>query len=276
MGQAWNEAISLLSANRDTVLAIVGLFFFLPYFALALFAPEAVNPAPVEAPPGTDPEVVMNAALDALLQQYADNWPLFLILSVAQFVGTLSLLALLTDRARPTVGEALQRGLKSTPSYLAAQILAALFVMVVIGIPLGILGQFVPPAIAVLFGLVLFFVMLYIFVKFALIAPVIAMENEFNPITAMRRSWTLTKGNSFRLAAFFLLLILAIGIVALLVTSILGLVLSAFGEPVTNIGNGIVSGLSNAVVGAILLAVLAGVHRQLAGPSRESITDTFE
>ncbi|MEL7218162.1 MAG: hypothetical protein AAGK01_06995 [Pseudomonadota bacterium] len=45
MGQAWNEATTMLSANRDTVLAIAGLFFFLPYFALALFIPEAINPA---------------------------------------------------------------------------------------------------------------------------------------------------------------------------------------------------------------------------------------
>ncbi len=276
MGQAWNEATMLLSANRDTVLAVVGLFFFLPYFALALIAPEAINPAPVEAPPGTDPEVAMNAAVDALLQQYANNWPLLLVLTLAQFVGTLSLLALLTDRARPTVGEALQRGLRSTPSYLAAQILSVLFVMIVAGLPLAILGQFAPPAAAVLFGLFLSLVVLYIFVKFALVAPVIAIEDQLNPIAALRRSWTLTKGNSFRLAAFFLLLILAIGIVALLVTSILGLVLAAFGDTVSNVGNGIVSGLSNAIVGALLLAVLAGVHRQLAGPSDEAVSETFE
>jgi len=266
----------MLSANRDTVLAMVGLFFFLPYFALALIAPEAINPTPVEAPPGTDPEVAMNAAFSALADNYAANWPLFLILSVAQFIGTLSLLALLTDRARPTVGEALQRGLKSTPSYLAAQILVALFAGVVVGLPLGILGQFVPPAVVVLVGFFLIIVVLYLFVKFSLIAPVIAIENQLNPITAMRRSWALTKGNSFRLVGFFLLLIVAIGIVSVLVTSVLALVLSAFGESVANIGNGIVSGLANAVVAALLLTVLAAVHRQLAGPSNEAISETFE
>jgi len=125
-------------------------------------------------------------------------------------------------------------------------------------------------------GFLLIIVVMYLFVKFALIAPVIAIENQLNPITAMRRSWALTKGNSFRLVGFFLLLIIAIGIVSLLITSVLGLVFSAFGETIANIGNGIVSGLSNAVVAALLLAVLAAVHRQLAGPSSDAITETFE
>ncbi|MEM8724984.1 MAG: hypothetical protein AAGE86_05610 [Pseudomonadota bacterium] len=276
MGQAWNEATTLLSANRDTILAVAGLFFFLPYFALALFAPEAINPTPVEAPPGTDPEVAMNAAFAALQQQYADNWPFFLILLLAQFVGTLSLLTLLTDRSRPTVGEALKRGLKGTPSYLLSQILVALFAGIAVGLPLGIVGALLPPAFAILIGIMLIGVVLYLVVKFSLIAPVIAIEEELNPIKAMIRSWTLTKGNSFRLVAFFILLIIAIGVVSLLITMVLGTVFSAFDQSIANIGNGTVSGLINAAIGALLLAVLAAVHRQLAGPSREAMTETFE
>ncbi len=266
----------MLSANRDTVLAVVGLFFFLPYFALALFVPEAINPTPVEAPPGTDPEVAMNAAFAALQQQYTDNWVYFVILAVAQFTGTLSLLALLTDRTRPTVGEALMQGLKSTPSYLVSQILVALFAGIAVGLPLGIVGAFLPPAFAVLIGIMLLGVVLYLVVKFSLIAPVIAIESELNPFKAMLRSWSLTKGNSFRLISFFILLIIAIGVVSLLITMVLGTVFSAFDQSIANIGNGVVSGLINAAVGALLLAVLAAVHRQLAGPSREAMTETFE
>ena len=276
MGQAWSEATAILGANRDMVLAIAGLFFFLPSFALALFVPEAVNPSPVEAPPGTDPQVAMNAAMSALMEQYAKNWPLFLMLSLAQFVGTLSLLALLTDSARPTVGEALKRGLKSTPSYLASQILVALLAGVVVGLPLGIVGALLPGAVAVLVGLVLIIVVVYLFVKFALIAPVIAIEGELNPLAAMRRSWALTKGNSLRLFAFFFLLLIAIGIVSILVTAVLQLVFSAFDQSIANIGNGLVSSVINAVVAALLLTVLAAVHRQLAGPSTEAVADTFE
>ncbi|QUL36708.1 glycerophosphoryl diester phosphodiesterase membrane domain-containing protein [Erythrobacter sp. JK5] len=276
MGQAWSDATGILGANRDTVLAVAGLFFFLPSFTLALIVPEAINPAPVNAPPGTDPQVAMNAAWEAVAKQYIDNWPLFLLLSLAQFIGTLSLLALLTDRARPTVGEALQRGLKSTPSYLAAQICVALFAGVVVGVPLGLLGAFAPPALTIMVGLVLVLVLLYLMIKFSLIAPVIAIESELNPINAMRRSWQLTKGNSFRLVAFFLLLIIAIGVVSLLFTLVLGTVFAAFGDPVANIGTALVSSLVNAAVAVLVLGVLAAIHRQLSGSTSEAVANTFE
>ena len=134
MGKAWTDAVGMIGSNRDTLLAIAGLFFFLPSLALALIVPEAMQPAPVEAPPGTDPQIVMNAAVEALKQHYIDNWPFFLAIILAQYVGTLSLLALLIDHKRPTVGEALQIGFKSTPSYIATTLLMALMAALVIGL----------------------------------------------------------------------------------------------------------------------------------------------
>ena len=276
MGKAWSDATSLISGNRDTVFAVAGLFFFLPYLAMALIAPEALSPAPTQAPPGTDPQVVIDQAVAALTQQYADNWPYFLIAFFAQIIGTLSLLALLTDIGRPTVGEALQRGLISIPSYLAAQILGALAGIIVVVVPLAIVGQFAPPAAAVLLALLLAVVAVYIYVKLALVSPVIAIESELNPIKAMRRSWALTKGNSIRIFAFLMLLLIAVGVVAVLVTLILGTVFAAFSPAIAGIGNGIVTAIVNAVVGVIFIAVLASIHRQLAGPSNEATAETFE
>ena len=276
MGKAWSDATSLISGNRDTVFAVAGLFFFLPYLAMALIAPEALSPAPTQAPPGTDPQVVIDQAVAALTQQYADNWPYFLIAFFAQIIGTLSLLALLTDIGRPTVGEALQRGLISIPSYLAAQILGALAGIIVVVVPLAIVGQFAPPAAAVLLALLLAVVAVYIYVKLALVSPVIAIESELNPIKAMRQSWALTKGNSIRIFAFLMLLLIAVGVVAVLVTLILGTVFAAFSPAIAGIGNGIVTAIVNAVVGVIFIAVLASIHRQLAGPSNEATAETFE
>ena len=37
MGVAWTTATGLIGANKDTISAIAGLFFFLPSFAAALF-----------------------------------------------------------------------------------------------------------------------------------------------------------------------------------------------------------------------------------------------
>lgn len=275
MGKAWTQATGLIGSNRDTIGAIAGLFFFLPSLALALFAPELVNPQPA-APAGADPQVAMQAALDQMSQAYTDNWALFLALTIAQFVGSMSLLALLTDRGRPTVGEALRIGLTSIPSYLAAQILSALAVGLAVGIPLGIVAAAGSAIATVLIGFALVLVAAYLFVKFSLIAPVIAIDGVRNPITALRQSWRLTKGNSFRIAAFVLLLFFTIGIIAALVSGILGLVLSALGSQIADIGTGLVSAAVNTFIGVIFLVVIAAVHRQLSGQTPEGLAQTFE
>lgn len=276
MGKAWTQTTALIGANKDTISAIAGLFIFLPSFAAALFVPEIANPPQPAPQPGADPQVAMQAALNQLTAMYTDNWALFLAITIAGFVGSMSLLALLTDRGNPTVGEALGKGLKSIPSYIAAQLLSGLAAGLVIGLPLGLVGAFAPPAVTVLVGLLLVVLAIYLVVKFSLIAPVIAIDEVRNPFTAIARSWQLTKGNSLRIFAFLVLLFVVIVIIGALVQGVLTLILSAFGGAVASIGTGIVGALVNAVVTVIFLVVIAAVHRQLAGASPERLAETFE
>jgi len=276
MGKAWTQATGLIGSNRDTIGAIAGLFFFLPSFASALLAPEILDPAQPAPATGDDPQVAMQAMLDQMSAFYADNWPVFLAVTIAGFVGSISLLALLSDRGNPTVGEALGKGLKSIPSYIAAQLLSAIAAGLVIGLPLGLIGAFAPPVVMVLAGLVLVVLAGYLFVKFSLIAPVIAIDEERNPFAAIARSWRLTKGNSVRIVIFFALLFITIVIIGALVQGILTLILSAFGGAVASIGTGLVSALINTVITVIFLVVLAAIHRQLAGASPERLAETFE
>jgi hypothetical protein len=280
MGLAWTEATGLIGANRDTVSAIGGLFFFLPALAVALFIPEMATSATIP-PPGAgggaaNQQAVMQEALNQITAMYVANWPLFAAVTIAQFVGSLSLLALLTDRGRPTVGEALKTGLKTSLAYLLAQVLSSLGIALIIMIPLRIIMAAGSPVAAVIVGLMLMLVAVYAFIKFSLLAPVMAIDGEMNPFKALARSWRLTKGNSFRIAAFMLLLFFTIGIIAALVSGILGLVLSAFGSSIATIGNGIVSAAVNTLIGVIFLVVIAAIHRQLAGQSPEGLAATFE
>lgn len=276
MGRAWTLATGLIGANRDTIGAIAGLFFFLPSLITAIFVPELANPQSAAPPSGADPDAAMQALMSQMTAVYAANWPLLLGVLVIQFVGSMSLLALLTDRGRPTVGEALGTGIKSIPAYLGAQIISSLGAGIAAGVPFGIIAAVAPPAVTVIAGLVLLIAIIYMFIKFALIAPVIAIEGERNPITALKRSWQLTKGNSLRILLFLFLLMFTIGIIATLVSAVLTLILSALGEPVATIGTNVVSGLVNALVTVIFLVVTVAIHRQLAGPSSEALAETFE
>lgn len=275
MGVAWTQTTAMIGANRDTISAIAGLFFFLPSFAASLLMPELVNPQPV-GPQDGDPQAAMRAMIDQMSALYAENWPLILATIAAQFIGSLCLFALLSDRGNPTVREALGTGLRSLPTYLAAQLISAVGVGVALGLPLGLVSSLAAPAVAALVSLVLIVVVFYLFIKFALIAPVIAVENERNPISALTRSWRLTKGNSLRILLFLLLLFVTIGIISALVTAVLTLVLSAFGGAVASIGTGLVSAAVNTLISVIFLVVIAAIHRQLAGTMPEGLAATFE
>ncbi len=98
-------------------------------------------------------------------------------------------------------------------------------------------------------------------------SPAIAIERVINPIAALGRSWRLTRGNSFRLFAFYLLLLIAFVIVSAIVSLIGGLLFALGGEHAALIGNSLVAGLINAGFACVAYAVLASLHKRLAAPS---------
>jgi hypothetical protein len=271
MGRAWNDAVALLRGNRQVVLVVAGVFFFLPYLALILFMPDYMaSMGPAAAGEPADP----SQALEQFTRVYADIWWAILIIMVIQGIGMLGLLALLTDRGRPTVGEALGIGAKSFLPYLGAQILQSIVIVLIIMIPFAV-GAAAGAAVGVILGLLAVVAVAYLFTKFSLSIPVIVIEKVMNPVTALGRSWSLTKGNSVRLFAFYVLLFIALIVIAL----VLGIVFGIVGALTGPEGALIVTGLSNAVLNmvavTVFLAVLAGVHRQLSG-SAATVGETFE
>ena len=271
MGAAWNEAMRLIAANRQVVAIVAGVFFFLPYLAFMLLfmnQMEALEAAQMANP---NPEAV-GAAMMAF---YGQIWWAILLMVVIQAIGMLGLLALLTDRSRPTVGEALSIGAKLFLPYLGAQLVVSVVLGIMMLLPFAV-GAAVSVTAGVLLGLIAIVALCYLFTKFMLVPPVIAIERETNPLTALGRSWRLTKGNSVRLFFFMVLLLIAIVVIGGVVSMVVGLVFALFGATAALIGQAIVSGLLNAIWVVLFLAVLAAIHHQLAGPSTETVRETFE
>ena len=50
MGTAWTQATGLMGANRDTISAIAGLFFFLPALASGLLLARQTSLMGMESP----------------------------------------------------------------------------------------------------------------------------------------------------------------------------------------------------------------------------------
>ena len=273
--RAWREASAAASANREVLLAVAGVFFLLPGLASVLFLSDFQadmmanfgNPAAAERiMKGMTGPVVGFGLVSFLLQA----------------IGYLAMLALLTDRARPTVGEAIRSAIKALPSVIGAALLffvGYMMAIVAFAVLAGAMSSVAGfGAVAVLLVVLLIGGVFYAMVKLSLVLPVIVIDRVHNPMAALVRSWQLTRGNSLRLLAFYLLL----GLAYLVIVMVVGMVSMALAALIAGQGKvsmvigGVVSGVVGAAASALFTAILAAIHRQLAGPSAEAIGATFD
>lgn len=269
MSAAWNEASRLLAANRQVITVVAGVFFFLPYLAFALMFMNET--AALEAARAADPDPA--AIGDAMAEFYGGVWWVVILLAVIQGIGLLAILTLLTDRARPTVAEALKTGVRLLLPYLGAQLLVSvvLGLLVLLAVAVGIGASALAALLATIVAAAL---VCYLFAKFLLTPPVIVVERQTNPIAAMGRSWRLTRGHALRVFAFVFLLILAVAIVGAVVSMVVGLALALAGSDAALLGQAILSGLINAVFYVIFAGAIAATYRQLAGKPAEKAPET--
>ena len=273
--RAWREASAAASANRDVLLAVAGVFFLLPGLASIFFLSDFQ--ADMMANIG-NPE----ASQRLMAEMTGPVVGVGLFSFAFQSVGYLAMLALLTDRTRPTVGQAILTAIKALPSVIGAMLLFAIgYMMAIIFVamlaaPLRAMGG-LAGVLVLLFALIVGGAA-YTAVRFSLVLPVIAIENVRNPVAAMMRSWSLTRGNSLRLFGFYLILMIVYLILLLVVSMVAVLILSlvAGQGKITMLVSGVVSGAVGAAASVLLTAILAAIHRQLAGPSKEAIGATFD
>ncbi len=267
MGRAWNEATSMIAANRELVAIIAGIFVFLPSLVLAIVAPEMIS-GPTEVNP-EDPLATMTAF-------YSENGLWIFLLAIVQAVGSLALFSLFTD-GRPTVGDAIKTGAVTLVPYILAQILLVLVIAVVIGVPIGLAVAAGGPAAGALVGILGFVAFIYMMVKFSLLAPVMVIAGVLNPAKALKTSWDVTKGNSIRLLLFYVLLMLAVIVVAVVFGLVSGLLVAMLGTgAVSLMVAGAINGILGAVWAVLIVSVLSASYRQLAGPSATEVSETFE
>lgn len=271
LGKAWEDAVAMLNANKDVVLIMAAVFFFLPGAISGIIAPEPTElNAMLASGAQPDPDEVANI----FLAYIADVWWIYLLASLFSAIGMLGLYALLRSTRRPTVGEAIAIAVKSLPTYIAVLLLTSVIFAIVIMVPI-MLGALISPAVAALLSLVGFAVMVYVYVKLSLTSPIIAIDGVMNPLTAMIGSWKMTKGNSLRLFAFYMLLFLSIIVLSLLVNLLLS-AFAIFGDQIGLFAIAIGGSLFSMVTTSVLLAVVASAHRQLSGDSRENLAETFD
>lgn len=264
---AWKDAMAAVSANREVLAAIAGVFFLLPSLALGLFVPQPEPPAGVSS----------EQAMKILGDFYVSALPWFIPMVVLQWIGTLAILVLCTDRTRPTVGEALKQGVGGLLAYFLATVMMFLGFVVPGSLFMGIAAATGIPALAAVVIALLLVAMVYFLLRFSLVAPAIAVERLRSPVAALKRSWALTEGNAGRILLFFIMLFLAFLVITVVISAVVGAIFAvAGGGEVARIGSAVLQAVLGAIFTLMMTAVLAAIHRQLAGPTDGDLGATFD
>lgn len=253
--RAWNEAVELMKANRDLLLALAGVFVVLPAFALAIFWP------PPQPAAGVSPE----ALLATMSEYYQQAAPALIGASLIHSAGTLAMLALMIHQSRPTVGEAIKLGFIRMPIVIVAQIILGTAVGAMLLVPILLGGAAGSAALAVLGVLAAIGLGIWAMVRLALIPPAVVAEPIANPMVALRRSWRLTEGNGARLLVFFLLILIAFLIAMLLLEGAVGTLFAImFGSGPAMLASTLAATCAQAAMTVCFTAAIAASYRQLA------------
>ncbi len=254
---AWHSARRMVSANRDMLVAIAGVFFLLPGLVAGIVVP----------PPLLTHGMDQQQMTDAVMRFYNGAGPILLVLSLPMLAGYLTLLAMLLDRERPTVGAAIGQALRLLPSYVVAQLLTALALSVLWVTVLGGLSMIMPQAIAVLVSLL---VMIYPLIRVVLIGPEMVSQRLLNPIRAIIDGLSRTRGHFVGMLLYF-------APALTLFVVVYGLVMIFVGVVLVNVSQGETQRVISEAIGAAMFAVgytyftaiVASAYRQI-GPARDT------
>jgi hypothetical protein len=265
--RAWTDAANMVSANRDLLLALAGVFLVVPSFAVAMLLP----------PPEPQDGAELEAILASMGAYYQSNAVVLVAMALFAMIGTLSILALFTDSGRPTVGEAIRQGFRYTPTAIAAQLILGMAIGTMVLLPIMLGGATKSPVFTALGLLAAFALGIWAWTRLSLIAPAVMVDRLANPLRALERSWRLTEGNVMRLLAFYVLVAIGFLVVLLVAEGVTRLLLILVASAkTTDIVATLVGTLLQAIMSVYFVAISAACHRQLAGPSVQSTVDKFE
>ena len=235
------------------------------------------------------------AAMQTILAMLGRFSLVFIIYMLVRTLGVCALCIAASSRQAPSLGEAISAGVRAMLPMIGVYLLLIVGYVVVaivfaVTIGLSFLGLFTASAAggqapgagsvlgAISVGVIVMIAALYIFTKLSMIVPVIVVDQERSPVKAISRSWSLTRGASFKI--FLLLLLLGFG--AAIINGILNALGGGGMGVAPNSGATVVwtqvaiAAISGTVFAMYFISLIVAIHEQLAGPSVAAISETFE
>ena len=238
----WDDTVRMLRTNASLLLAIAGVFLFLPAVLSSYLAPP-----PTGGNEGVTPAMMMG--------YYADNALALLLVQLVGFIGNLALLILCLDGGRPTVGGAIRGAVVLLPAYFLASLLSG-----------AIVGL----------GLILFVLTgLYLLGRLAVTGPIVVAERVRNPLTVIKRSFAITKGRGWAIASLILIVLVTYLVVNLAVVTVFGSIFLLLDRAAGAGGVGallllILQSVAGAAFQTVLIVLLASLYRRLVAPEPQT------
>lgn len=207
----------------------------------------------------------------------------YLVIVLAQQAAMVTIASPLEE---PSFSAAMTRGFKSALPFFGIAVLMMLGYLALVALMAGVLGAAsvgggtAGSAAAVVVALAFLPLLIFFACRFSVLIPVVAVDQVFNPVAAMRRSWSVTRGKVLRIMLAFL--------------GFFGITLLALGVPFALLFGAIFAGQDNpaAVAGIAIIGVLAiiplfiiymmftstftaALHSEVTGGGAESLEEVF-
>lgn len=230
----WADTLRLTRAHWPALIAIAGVFIFLPTLLVNHFFPMP------DAPPETAVEVQFQAILD-----YYRETALWLILqSFVVMIGSAAMLRLVFARGG-TVGGALLFAIALLPVY------SIMLVLMNLAVGAGFVLLIVPG--------------LYLWGRLIPAGPAMVAEERRNPIDALKRGFALSEGHGWLIVTLYLLVAIPGAILMLAISSLTGIAfILAAGQELGTLLTTIVLCAVQAVLTTLLTMLTAATYRALA------------
>lgn len=245
MGDAWVQTVAMVKSNREILITIAGLFFFVPSLLWSLML-------------GPPPTPEQGADINTIVQQFSDylspGAPWIFLAAICSIIGSLAIWRMLLARGGTSVGAALGVTLALLISYLAASLVVGLVTF------FGFLAFIIPG--------------LYLTARFSLTGPYMTATETKNPIDAISASWNITASSGWWILLFiFIVAIVGAIIVTIIETVFGGLFALTLPEGLANTLNKVVEALSGAALSTVMVVSYAAIYLQLR-PTKQ--VETFE
>lgn len=235
----WADTLKLTRTHWAALIAIAGVFNFLPTLLVNHFYP--MGDPPVDADVQTHIQFV--------LDYYQHNALPVVLQSFVVMIGSAAMLRLVFARGG-TVGAALLFGIALLPVY------SILIVLENLAVGAGFMLLVVPG--------------LYLWGRLLPAGPAMVAEERRNPIDALKRGWALSEGHAWIIIGLYVLVAIAAAILMLAISLVAGIAFkAAAGQELGTLLGMIVLCAMQALAATLFTMLTAAIYRALAPPKPE-------